>query len=76
MFGIDRLVQTVQQCRTKNAYAIFKHITIELSKFMGYKFRQFDDITLIVVRYREEWEVESSETRDLPAESVTEWNWH
>lgn len=54
MFGIDRLVQTVQQCRTKNAYAIFKHITIELSRFMGYKYRQFDDITLIVVRYRDE----------------------
>jgi hypothetical protein len=43
---------------------------------MGYKHRQFDDITLIVVRQREEWEAESTETRDLPAESVTEWNWH
>jgi sigma-B regulation protein RsbU (phosphoserine phosphatase) len=53
MFGIDRLVETVQQCGIKSAHAIFKHITIELSRFMGYKYRQFDDITLIVVRYRE-----------------------
>jgi serine phosphatase RsbU (regulator of sigma subunit) len=76
MFGVDRLVQTVQDCPVKTSHGIFKHITIELSKFMGYKYRQFDDITLIVVRYREDWETESSETRDLPAESVTEWNWH
>ena len=76
MYGIDRLVQTVQQSPQKTATGIFKHITIELSKFMGYKPRQFDDITLIVVRYREPTEEILTESRDLAPESVTEWNWH
>lgn len=43
---------------------------------MGYKPRQFDDITLIVVRYREPDEQVITESRDLLPESVTEWNWH
>ena len=76
MYGIDRLVQTVQQSPQKTATGIFKHITIELSRFMGYKPRQFDDITLIVVRYREADEEIAIESRDLAPESVTEWNWH
>ncbi len=76
MFGVDRLVQTVQESPYKTATGIFKHITIELSRFMGYKPRQFDDITLIVVRYRETAEEVMTESRDLAPESVTEWNWH
>lgn len=52
MFGIDRLVETVEATPLKTAQGVFNHITIELSKFMGYNHRQFDDITLIVMHYK------------------------
>jgi sigma-B regulation protein RsbU (phosphoserine phosphatase) len=52
MLGIDRLTETVENASCKTAQGVFNHITIELSKFMGYNHRQFDDITLIVMHYK------------------------
>jgi hypothetical protein len=37
---------------TKTAENIFKSITIDLSAYMGYKCKQYDDITLLVARYK------------------------
>ncbi len=34
----------------KTAENIFRHLTIDLSSFMGYKHKQYDDITLFVAR--------------------------
>jgi phosphoserine phosphatase RsbU/P len=51
LFGIDRIVDSVMKCGYKDAKTIFEQITIDLSAFMGYKHKQYDDITLVVVRY-------------------------
>jgi hypothetical protein len=36
----------------KTAESIFRQITIDLSAYMGYKHKQYDDITLLVARYK------------------------
>lgn len=74
MFGIDRLVNIVAASSDKSARGIFNHITVELSRFMGYSHRQFDDITLIAAQFRENDE-ESKARKDIPPEMITEWNW-
>ncbi len=35
----------------KTAENIFRQITVDLSAHMGYKHKQYDDITLLVARY-------------------------
>jgi len=75
MFGIERLIKLVADAPVKTATGIFKHITIELSRFMGYSYRQFDDITLIVIRYKDHQKV-LPETREIAEENITEWNWN
>lgn len=76
MFGIERLTRLIADAPSKTAAGIFKHITIELSRFMGYNHRQFDDITLIVIRYKTPNEAPVSEDRHLAKENITEWNWN
>lgn len=75
MFGLDRLKEIIENTPHKTAADIFNTVTIELSKFMGYAHKQFDDITLIVVRYRE-GEEEEVPHRPIPVANITEWNWH
>lgn len=75
MFGIERLIKLVADAPVKTATGIFKHITIELSRFMGYSYRQFDDITLIVIRYKDQQKI-LPETREIAEDNVTEWNWN
>ncbi len=74
MFGIDRLVNVVAAAGDKSARGIFNHITVELSRFMGYSHRQFDDITLITIHFRENDE-DSKALQEIPPEMITEWNW-
>ncbi len=76
MFGVERLVEVIANTPKKTALGIFKHVTIELSKFMGYKSRQFDDISLIVVRYKVPDELPNIDIREISQENITEWNWH
>lgn len=76
MFTVDRLVQTVKDAGEKTAHGIFRHITTELSRFMGYNHKQFDDITLIVVHYRGDAPPDPNATREIYKEYITEWNWH
>lgn len=75
MFGVDRLIQSIVGAPVKTATGIFKNVTIELSKFMGYNHRQFDDISLIVVGYKESGP-QTEETRQIAKENITEWNWN
>jgi hypothetical protein len=42
---------------------------------MWYAHKQFDDITLIVVRYKEDDE-EVLTAQPIPVANITEWNWH
>jgi len=82
MFGEQRLVDVIETSPNmpgknyKSARSVFKNITIELSKFMGYKYHQFDDITLAVVQYKPS---DYDETQDFPEtiseDFITEWNW-
>ncbi len=49
---------------------------MELSKFMWYKHRQYDDITLVVAHYTG-WEIiENDFSEIIPDEFITEWNWN
>lgn len=82
MFGEQRLVDVIENSPDmpgktyKSARSVFKNITIELSKFMGYKYKQYDDITLAVVQYKPS---DYDETQDFPEtiseDFITEWNW-
>ena len=35
----------------KSAENIFRQLTIDLSGFMGYKHKQYDDVTLFIARF-------------------------
>lgn len=74
LFGIDRLVQTIESSGIKTAQGVFNQITIELSKFMGYDHKQFDDITLICMQYRGMAEVATASST-ISKDLITEWNW-
>lgn len=74
MFGIDRLLDVIEKTSDKSARGVFNQVTIELSRFMGYKHRQFDDITLIAVEFRMV-DTESEAPKEVPSSMITEWNW-
>ncbi len=76
MFGLERLLDVIGKSPSKTAAGIFKNITIELSRFMGYQHRQFDDITLMVIRYRDPADIGPDESSLLMKENITEWYWH
>jgi serine phosphatase RsbU (regulator of sigma subunit) len=62
---------------TKTAKSVFNNITIELSKFLGYKHTQHDDITLTVIHYKWEWEIQDNlpEPENIEDTFITEWSW-
>lgn len=81
MFGEQRILDAIASSPVlpwtaiKTAASVFKTITIELSRFMGYQHVQLDDITLVVAHYKgtQNFENESSEIKE---EFITEWNWN
>ncbi len=82
MFGEQRLMEAIEKSPNmkqkdyKTAASVFKNITIELSKFMGYKHFQWDDITLAVIQYKSD-DYDESMDYDVKVgeEFITEWNW-
>jgi hypothetical protein len=42
---------------------------------MGYRHKQFDDITLIVWHYRWKWSIDVQEPTFLWPDFITEWKW-
>ncbi len=76
LFGIDRIVESIMKTSVKTSENIFRQITIDLSAFMGYKHKQYDDITLFVARYIEK---DGVTITDIPEKidktHLTEWNW-
>ena len=78
LFSVDRIIESIIKLDTKTAENIFKKITIDLSAWMWYQCKQYDDISLAVVEYN---------TPDIPANTfvgirnhidptnITEWNW-
>lgn len=49
----------------KSATSIFNNITIELSKFMWYKHKQYDDITLVVIHYKWDQIIENDFSKEI-----------
>ena len=75
MFTVERLMDTIEKAYIKTAQWIYNEITIELSKWMWYNHKQFDDITLLVMHYRGGEVIENDAIAVLPPENITEWNW-
>lgn len=81
MFGEQRIIEAIQKApktiwqNKKTARSVFNNITIELSKFMWYKHKQLDDITLVVVHYKWEEKIINDFSEDIPEDFITEWNW-
>lgn len=78
LFGVDRIVESIMKCGKRDAATIFQQITIDLSAFMWYKHKQYDDITLIVSRYlpgSAPGTTMSTIPDTINFSHVTEWNW-
>lgn len=80
MFWEKRLIEAIETSPEmhgfKTARSIFKNITIQLSKFMGYKHVQLDDITLMTIQYKSEsYDQKNDCSEELTQDFVTEWNW-
>lgn len=78
LFGVDRIVESIMKCDQKSSVNIFQQITIDLSAFMGYKHKQYDDVTLSVVKYLptlEKWVTHGDIANSIDVAHITEWNW-
>ena len=76
LFGIDRICESIMKTKEKTAKNIFNQITIDLSSFMWYKHKQYDDITLFIARNVASWWVTYSTIADtIESSHITEWNW-
>lgn len=82
MFLEQRLVEAIENSPEtkefwiKTARSVFNNITIELSKFMWYKYVKFDDITLAVVHYRWDKNIKDDFPEEISEDFITEWNWN
>lgn len=76
LFGIDKIVESILKVPEKTADNVFRQITIDLSAHMGYKHKQYDDITLFVARYTGGPGTTNTNAQDLiDRGNITEWNW-
>lgn len=78
LFGVDRIIDAIMKSGEKTAESIFQKITIDLSAFMGYRHKQYDDITLVVVRYMPSghpWRTIGDIAEQIDFTHITEWNW-
>jgi len=78
LFWVDRIIESIIKCGRRDAATIFQQITIDLSAFMGYKHKQYDDITLVVVQYvptSTTWATTTTLPDSINFSHVTEWNW-
>lgn len=78
LFGVDRITESIMKLAVPTPESVFRQLTLDISAFMGYKHKQYDDITLAVVWYTPEWQ-DSKILMDIPSRidptSITEWNW-
>ncbi|MDD3144732.1 MAG: PP2C family protein-serine/threonine phosphatase [Candidatus Gracilibacteria bacterium] len=82
LFGENRLEESINQAPNmkdkeyKSARSIFNNITINLSKFMGYKHTQLDDVTLAVIQYKtDDFDKNNDFDEIISKDFITEWNW-
>lgn len=82
MFWEERLKKAIENSpnlswtNIKTARWVFNNITIELSKFMWYKHIQHDDMTLVVIHYKWNKNIENDFPSEISEEFITEWNWN
>ena len=78
LFLVDRIIESIINLDIKTSENIFRKITIDLSAWMGYKHKQYDDISLAVVEYNTE-DVPANTILDISnhidSSNITEWNW-
>jgi serine phosphatase RsbU (regulator of sigma subunit) len=85
MFWEDGLVNAIQTSpdiilnwkKRKTARSVFNNITIALSRFMGYKHTQHDDVTLVVCHYKWDDVINDNlpEPEKIDDAFITEWKW-
>jgi serine phosphatase RsbU (regulator of sigma subunit) len=76
LFGIDKMVESILKVPEKTADDIFRQITVDLSAFMWYKHKQYDDISLFIARYTWVEGVTYTNAQDaIGPTNITEWNW-
>ena len=78
LFSVERIIESIIKLDVKTAENIFRKITIDLSAWMWYQFKQYDDISLAVVEYNTA-EAEAATLLDISNyiddTNITEWNW-
>ncbi|NDK07613.1 SpoIIE family protein phosphatase [Candidatus Gracilibacteria bacterium] len=83
-FGEKRIINAIENTSNipgkqyKTARGVFNNISVELSKFMGYKHYQVDDITLVVIQYKpNDYDpINDFSEKILEDKSImTEWKW-
>lgn len=78
LFSVDRIIESIIKLDVKTAENIFRKISIDLSSWMGYQCKQYDDISLAVVEYNIEGTSPSTLldiSNHIDASNITEWNW-
>jgi len=85
MFWEDGLVNAIQTSpnillnwkERKTAKSVFNNITISLSRFMGYKHIQHDDVTLVVCHYKGDEVINDNlpDPENIDDSFITEWRW-
>lgn len=75
MFNWDKLINAIDNSPFKTAQWVFNNITIELSRWMWYNHKQFDDISLMVVHYRWFESIEKDADPVISNLNITEWQW-
>ncbi len=78
LFSVDRIIESILKLDVKNSENIFRKITIDLSSWMGYRYKQYDDISLVIVEYAR-YDVIGDTlldiSRRIDSSNITEWNW-
>lgn len=78
LFGVDRIIESIMKLDVKNSETIFRQLTIDISAFMGYRHKQYDDLSLVVVsRVTDEGDSSllTSISEKIDSTYITEWNW-
>lgn len=78
LFGVEHIISSLMAINIKNPENIFRQLTIDLSAWMWYKHKQYDDISLVVVWYNMAWQVPQTLLdiyHHIDSTNITEWNW-
>ncbi|MBX9809751.1 serine/threonine-protein phosphatase [Candidatus Gracilibacteria bacterium] len=79
LFSVDRIIESIIKLDVKTSENIFRKLTIDLSAWMGYQCKQYDDISLAVVEYNSDPDGAAQTILDISTHidvsNITEWNW-